>query len=75
MITKSPPFHEQAEYIDLTLHRDKRLAELKFVRPSGSQISVSIQLDQLSELHEDIRRKYLEAPARDAGPLYVRLHR
>jgi hypothetical protein len=63
MITKSPPFHEQAEYIDLTLHREKGLAELRFVRPSGSQISVTVPLDQLSELHEDIRQKYLEAPA------------
>lgn len=61
MITRSPPLHEHAEYIDLTLHRDKGLAELRFVRPSGSQISVTIPLDQLSELDEDIRQKYLEA--------------
>lgn len=63
MITKSPPFHEHAEYIDLTLYREKGIAELKFVRPSGSQISVTIPLDQLNELHEDIRQKYPEAPA------------
>jgi hypothetical protein len=58
MITRSPPLSERAEYINLTVHDDKDLAELSFVRPAGSRISVTIPLDQLKELYEDIASKY-----------------
>jgi hypothetical protein len=58
MITKLPPLSERAEYIHLTVHDDKDLAELSFVRPAGSRISVMIPLNQLKELYEDIADKY-----------------
>jgi hypothetical protein len=58
MITRSPPLFERAEYISLTVHDDKDLAEITFVRPAGSQISVTIPLDQLKDLYEDIAGKY-----------------
>lgn len=54
MITKTPPFAERAEYIGLTIYQDKELAELRFARPSGAIISVTIPLTQLSEIREDI---------------------
>jgi hypothetical protein len=54
MITRAPPLSERAEYINLTIHDDKDLAELNFVRPAGSRISVTIPLNQLKELYEDI---------------------
>ncbi len=60
MITKTPPFSERAEYINLSVHRDKGLAELRFARPSGAIISVSIPIDHLRELHDDIRLNYSE---------------
>ena len=58
MITKTPPLFERAEYIDLNLHPDGKLAELRFVRPSGATISVTIPVEQLMELEQDIRQKY-----------------
>ena len=58
MITKTPPLFERAEYIDLNLHPDGKLAELRFVRPSGAAISVTIPVEQLMDLEQDIRLKY-----------------
>lgn len=60
------PLFERAEYIGLTLHRDKEIAELQFARANGTPVSVTIPLAQLSGLLEDIGQKYPEAlkPAR-----------
>lgn len=55
---------ERAEYINLTVHDDKDLAELNFVRPAGSRISVTIPLGQLKEIYEDIADRFAaETPA------------
>jgi hypothetical protein len=58
MITRTPPLSERAEYINLTVHDDKDLAEINFVRPAGSRISVTIPLNQLKEIYEDIAERY-----------------
>lgn len=64
MITRTPPLSERAEYINLTVHGDKDLAEINFVRPAGSRISVTIPLNQLKEIYEDIADRYaVEMPA------------
>lgn len=55
------PLFERAEYLVLTIHRDKEVAELQFARPNGTPISVTIPLAQLSDLLEDIGQKYPEA--------------
>jgi hypothetical protein len=61
MIAKIRPLLEAAEYIGLTLHRSKEIAELQFVRPNGTPISVTIPVAQLSDLQVDIAQKYPEA--------------
>ncbi|HWJ99960.1 MAG TPA: hypothetical protein VNR41_04555 [Xanthobacteraceae bacterium] len=42
----------------MTVHDDKDLAEINFVRPAGSRISVTIPLNQLKEIYEDIAERY-----------------